>query len=99
MRIDRWARLSMLLSGAWIVAATIGLTFADLRIARFLRYSAFEVCDYINYHLCHCGNCWRDLMVVAAFVDRPVINFALIALAPVIFARVCACFAARAYQG
>ena len=98
MRIDRWACVRMLLSGAWIVAATIGLAFADLRIARFLRYSAFEVCDYINYHVCHCGNCWRDLMVVAAFVDRPVINFALIALAPVGFAWICACVAARAYQ-
>jgi hypothetical protein len=81
-----------------MLGATIGLTFADLRVARFLRYSAFEVCDYINYHLCHCGNCWRGVMAVATFVDQPVINFALIALVPVVLARLAAHGAVSAHH-
>lgn len=98
MRNALWKRLGLLLSGGWIIVASIVLTSADLRIARFLRYSAFEVCDYVNYYLCHCGNCWRDLMAVAAFVDRPLVNFALIALTPVLLAWICTIVAVRAYH-
>ena len=78
-----------------MAGAIIGQAYGDVRIARFLRYSAFEVCDYINYHLCHCGNCWQNLMKVAAFVDQPLINFALIALAPIALGWLCAYVALR----
>jgi len=98
MQIALVTRIAVLVSVGWIVAATIGRTFADLRVARFLRYSAFEVCDYVNYHLCHCGNCWRDLMAVAAFVDRPAIDFLIIALIPVAVAWAGAYAAVRAYR-
>jgi hypothetical protein len=84
MDIARRAQFAIIaVSGVWIVGALSSLAFADIRIARFLRYSAFEVCDYINYHVCRCGNCWRDLMNVATFVDHPLTNAALITLAPV----------------
>ena len=95
MGMPGWARFGMLASGAWLVGAIIGQAYGDVRIARFLRYSAFEVCDYINYHLCHCGNCWQNLMNVAAFVDHPFINLALIAAAPIVLAWSCAYAALR----
>ena len=83
MRITR--KISLIVSAAWIGATMILLTFADMRVARFLRYSSFEVCDYINYHVCRCGNCWRDLMKAADIVDHPLINLALISLVPIPF--------------
>jgi hypothetical protein len=84
MDIARRAQFAMIVvSGIWIVGALSSLAFADIRVARFLRYSAFEVCDYVNYHVCRCGDCWRDLMNVATFVDHPLTNAALITLAPV----------------
>jgi hypothetical protein len=84
MDIARRAQFAMIVvSGVWIVGALSSLAFLDIRVARFLRYSAFEVCDYMNYHVCRCGDCWRDLMNVATFVDHPLTNAALIALAPV----------------
>jgi hypothetical protein len=83
MDIARRAQVAMIvISGAWIVGALSSLAFADIRVARFLRYSAFEVCDYINYHVCRCGDCWGDLMNVATLVDHPLTNAALITLAP-----------------
>src|SRR5215470_13162211 len=86
MDVVRRAQLAMIVvSGVWIVGALSSLVFADIRVARFLRYSAFEVCDYINYHVCHCGNCWRDLMKAADIVDHPLINLALISLVPTPF--------------
>jgi hypothetical protein len=95
MRIARWARIGMAISAAWIGCALTALTYADIRVARFLRYAAFEVCDYVNHYVCHCGNCWRDVMNVAAFVDQPLMNLALIALAPIVFAWLCAYAALR----
>ena len=84
MDVVRRAQLAMIVvSGVWIVGALSSLVFADIRVARFLRYSAFEVCDYINYHICRCGDCWRDLMNMATFVDHPLTNAALITLVPV----------------
>jgi hypothetical protein len=74
------------MSAAWMAGAMIAVTFADVRIAQLLRYAAFEVCDYVNHHLCHCGNCWRELMDVASFVDQPAINLLLIVLAPIVVA-------------
>jgi hypothetical protein len=84
MHISGRGSIGLIVSAAWITGTVIWLTFADMRIARFLRYSAFEVCDYINYHMCHCGNCWRDLIKAAEFVDHPLINLALISLMPIV---------------
>jgi hypothetical protein len=84
MDIARRTQIAMIVvSGAWIVGVLTSLAFADIRVARFLRYAAFETCDYINYHVWRCDDCWRDLMNVAWFVDHPLINAALISLAPV----------------
>jgi hypothetical protein len=98
MEIALTTRIGIGLSVVWMLGATIGLTVADVRVARFLRYSAFEMCDYVNYHLCHCNNCWRDVMAVARFVDQPVINFALIALVPIVLAWLAACGAVIAHH-
>jgi hypothetical protein len=68
-------------SAAWIAGAALYVTYADIRLAEFLRNSAFEVCDYVSYRLQY-GNCWHDLMKAAAFLDRPWANLALVALAP-----------------
>jgi hypothetical protein len=84
MHVARWTRIGMLISGAWIVGATTCLAYADIRAGRFLRNSAFEVCDYVNYHVRHYASCWRDLMKVAAFVDHPWANVAVISLAPIL---------------
>jgi hypothetical protein len=82
MLIGGRERIGLIASAAWMVGMVILVTFADIRVARFLRYSAFEVCDYINYRLCHCANCWRNVMNFASFVDHPLINLALIVVAP-----------------
>jgi hypothetical protein len=86
MHIAGWRSIGLIVSAAWIVGTLIGLAITDIRIAKLLRYSAFEVCDYVNYHLCYCGNCWRNLMKAAEFVDYPVVNFVLISLTPVVLA-------------
>ena len=86
MRIGGRARIGLIVSAAWVVGMVTSVTLADIRVARFLRYSAFEVCDYINYRLCHCGNCWRIVMNFASFVDHPLINLALIVVAPIVLA-------------
>ena len=98
MRVPRWVRIGMGMSAAWIASAAMAVTYADIRVARLLRYAAFEVCDYVNRHLCNCGNCWRELMDFASFVDQPVINFALIALAPIGVAWACVCAAVGMYH-
>jgi hypothetical protein len=81
------------MSAAWIAGAAIAVTYADLRIARLVRYATFEVCDFANHRLCQCGNCWRVLMDFASLVDQSVINLALIALAPIAVAWAGACAA------
>ena len=93
------AQMALLgISGVWIVGVLSSLAFADIRIARFLRYSAFEVCDYINHYLCRCGDCWRDLMKVATFVDHPLTNAALISLAPIPLMWFAACSALKLWR-
>jgi hypothetical protein len=57
MRVPRWMRIGLGMSAAWIAGAAIAVTYADLRIARLVRYAAFEVCDYVNHHLWNWGNC------------------------------------------
>jgi hypothetical protein len=79
------------MSAVWIAGAAIAVTYADVRIARLIRYAAFEACDFANHRLCRCGNCWRELMDFASFVDQSVINLALIALAPIAVAWAGAC--------
>ena len=83
MQIAGRRSIGLIVSAAWIVGTVI-LVFADIRVAKLLRYSAFEVCDYINYHFCYCGNCWRNLMKAAEFVDYPVVNFVLLSLTPIV---------------
>ena len=99
MHIAGSVRIGMIVASCiWIVGVLISLAFADIRVARFLRYSAFEVCDYINYHVCRCGDCWRDLMSVAALVDHPLINAALISLIPVALMWLAACSTLKLWQ-
>ena len=99
MNVARHTQIAMIIvSGVWIVGVLTSLAFADIRVARFLRYSAFEVCDYINYHVCRCGDCWRDLMNVAWFVDHPLINAALISLAPVALIWLAACSTVKLWR-
>jgi hypothetical protein len=86
MRIARCTRVGMLLSGAWGVGVATSLVYADLRAGSFLRNSAFEVCDYVNYHLHDYGSCWRHLMKVADVVDHSWVGLAVLSLAPVLFA-------------
>jgi hypothetical protein len=88
-------RFGVGLTVVWIVSTIIALTIADFRVARFLRYSAFEVCDYVNYHVCYCGNCWRGMMNAATVVDGPVINFTLIVVVPIGLAWLCAYVATK----
>lgn len=83
MGVRRWVRIGIGMSAAWIIGAAIAVTYADIRVARFVRYVAFELCDYVNRHVCHCGNCWRELMDFALFVDQAATNLALIALIPI----------------
>jgi hypothetical protein len=93
MSAPRWVRIGIGISAAWVAGAVIAAMFGDIRIARLLRYSAFEVCDYVNHHLCDCGNCWRQLMDFASLVDDALMNVALIALAPIAVAWAGACAA------
>jgi CO dehydrogenase/acetyl-CoA synthase alpha subunit len=93
--VPRWVRIGLGISAAWIASAAIAVAYADIRVARFLRYAAFELCDYVNRYVCRCGNCWRELMDVAAVVDEPLINFSLMALAPSAVAWGVAWFARR----
>jgi hypothetical protein len=60
--------------------------YADIRAGTFVRNSAFEVCDYVNYHLRDYASCWRDLMQVAAFLDHAWTSVAAIVVAPVVLA-------------
>lgn len=68
-----------------MVGAAIFLRYADIRAAKFLRNSAFEICDYVNHHLGHYGNCWHDVMNVAAYVDDGWTDIAMVSLAPILF--------------
>jgi hypothetical protein len=90
MCVKRWVRVATAVSALWIAASTIALMCIDLRIARLLRYAAFEACDYINHYLCRCANCWHDVMAMATFADHTWANFALIAFAPIVLLWVCA---------
>ena len=99
MDVARRTQIAMIVvSGAWIVGVLASLAFADIRVARFIRYAAFEVCDYINYRMWRCGDCWRDLMNVAWFVDYPLVNAALISLAPVALIWSAACSTLRLWR-
>ena len=89
MGTRRWVRIGIGISSLWIAASAIALASADLRVARLLRYAAFELCDYANHHLCRCGNCWQDVMALAAFADHPLANFGLVALAPMVLLSTC----------
>jgi hypothetical protein len=95
MHIARWVRIGLAISSAWIVGALVADAYGDIRVARLLRYAAFEVCDYINHYVCHCGNCWQRLMNFASFVDEPVMNLALVALGPIVLAWLCAWLSRR----
>lgn len=98
MRVARWVRIGMGMSAAWIAGVAIAVVYADARIARLLRYAAFEVCNYVNRHLSLWENCWRELMDFASFVDQPVINIGLIAIVPIAMAWACVCAAVVIYR-
>ncbi len=98
MRVPQWLRIGMGMSAAWIAGVAIAVALADIRIARLLRYAAFEVCDYVNHQLSLWGNCWRELMDFASLVDQPIINLALIALVPIAVSWVGACAVVGIYR-
>ncbi len=98
MDIGGRRRNELFISAAWIAAAVTSLIFADFRVARLLRYSAFEVCDYVNHYVCHCGNCWSHLMKTAEIIDHALINLALTLLSPVALVWLVGSVAAKSWK-
>lgn len=86
MRMTRSMVIGAVVSGAWIVAAATSVSYANIRAGALLRNSAFEVCDFVGYHLRDYPSCWRDLMKMAAVLDHPWANQAAISLGPVLLA-------------
>jgi len=66
----------------WFVVVTAYIRYADIRAAKSLKDSAFEVCDYVSYRLVEYPDCWRDLITLASYLDNAWVNLVLFALAP-----------------
>jgi hypothetical protein len=84
MRPGRCKLVGFAVGVGWIVGATTFVRHADIRVARFLKDSTFEVCDYVSHRLVAYAECWRDLMTLASYLDNVWADLALLALAPVL---------------
>jgi hypothetical protein len=78
--------VAVVLAAAWLALAAPLALVADLRAAKFLRNGAFEICDYVTSRVPAYAGCWHDLMRLAAALDNPWANLALVALAPLLLA-------------
>ena len=82
MSRGRWKLAALAAGVGWFVAVAAYVRYADIRAAKLLKDSAFEVCDYVGHRLVGYADCWRDLMTLASYLDNDWADVALLALAP-----------------
>ncbi len=78
----RWNLVGLAVGVGWFVVVAAHIRYADIRAAKLLKDSAFEVCDYVSHRLVDYADCWRDLTTLASNLDNAWANFTLLALAP-----------------
>ncbi|MBI4273070.1 MAG: hypothetical protein HY659_00020 [Rhizobiales bacterium] len=98
MRLERLKLVGIAIAAGWIAGAILYLQHADIRAAKFLRNSSFEICDYVNYHLALYSGCWHDLMKIAASLDNAFANLAILSLAPVLLLWLAATIAQKLWR-